>query len=81
MDILDVVRADLKGATVKRQREVAAICGIAWSTLRRIVDGSGCQHRTAEKLRGYYARQIQSSAPIEQQAAWHGRDIRKQQSA
>jgi hypothetical protein len=57
MDILEIVRTDLKGGTVKRQREVAAACGMAWSTLRRIVDGSGCHHATAEKLRGYYATQ------------------------
>ena len=62
MDILDIVRKDLKGATVKRQREVAAATGMAWSTLRRIVDGSSCHYATAEKLRAYYAQHQRADA-------------------
>lgn len=56
MDILDLVRADLKGASLERQNEVAAGSGVPWSTLRKIVDRvhENPRYDTVERLRKYY---------------------------
>lgn len=56
MDILAIVRADLKGATLARQNEVARSCGMPWSTLRKIVDGrtKNPRYNNVEALRAYY---------------------------
>lgn len=58
VDILERVRADLKGASVKRQREVATAAGVPWSTLRKIVDRRTPNplYDTVERLRVYYAK-------------------------
>lgn len=65
MDILQTVRADLQGATLVRQREVAVAIGIPWSTLRKIVDGATNNPRydTVEQLRTYYARRKVAPRP------------------
>lgn len=57
MDILDTVRADLRGATLARQREVAEATKVPWGTLRKIVDGDteNPRYGTVEALRRYYA--------------------------
>jgi hypothetical protein len=56
MDLLDIVRSDLKGASIARQQEVADACGIPWATLRKIIDGDTVDPRysTVERLRTYY---------------------------
>ena len=79
MDILETVRADLSGATLARQNEVAKACGVPWATLRKIVDGATTNPRygTVERLRAYYMSPaergvtVPDSAP--QQAAWSPR--------
>lgn len=57
MNIIEQVRADLKGATLARQHEVATASGVPWPTLRKIVDGDTENPRfdTVELLRTYYA--------------------------
>lgn len=56
MDILAKIRADLKGATLARQQEVADAAGVPWATLRKIVDGDteNPRYDTVERLRAYY---------------------------
>ena len=50
-----IVRADLKGKPVKRQREVAKECDLAWSTVRKIIDGSSNVNvATLQKLHRHY---------------------------
>lgn len=39
MNILETIRADLCGATVERQHDVAASMGVPFGTLRKIIDG------------------------------------------
>lgn len=58
MDILEVVRSDLKDATMERQHAVAVGSGVPWSTLRKIVDGDTTNPRydTVRALVDYYAR-------------------------
>jgi predicted transcriptional regulator len=60
MDILELVRSDLKAASLARQNEVAKAAGVPWSTLRKIVDGDTRNPRydTVERLRGYYGNYI-----------------------
>lgn len=57
MDILDVVRTDLKNATMERQKEVADGAGVPWSTLRKIVDKDteSPRYDTVKRLVAYYA--------------------------
>ena len=56
MDILELVRTDLKDATLARQNEVAKAAGVPWSTLRKIIDGDTQNPRydTVERLRAHY---------------------------
>lgn len=56
MDILSQVRADLKGASIARQEEVARAAGVPWATLRKIIDGAteNPRYATVERLRAYY---------------------------
>jgi predicted transcriptional regulator len=65
MDILEMVRADLKGASMARQNEVADACGIPWATLRKIIDGDTADPRysTVERLRAYYLSPRERAAP------------------
>lgn len=71
MDILEVVRADLKGATMERQREVAEATGIPWSTLRKIVDEDteSPRYDTVKRLVAYYEQREASAPPAAQEAA------------
>lgn len=64
MDILEVVRGDLKEATIERQKEVADGAGVPWSTLRKIVDGDTTNPRydTVRALVDYYVRNPPPSA-------------------
>lgn len=70
MDILEQVRTDLTGATLERQREVAAAAGVPWSTLRKIVDRAteNPRYDTVERLRAYYQARAEP-APIGPEAA------------
>lgn len=58
MDILEIVRADLKGASMERQKAVAEGAGVPWSTLRKIVDSDTENPRyiTVQLLAAYYER-------------------------
>lgn len=58
MDILEMVRADLKGASMERQRTVAEGAGVPWSTLRKIVDSDteNPRYATVQLLAAYYER-------------------------
>lgn len=81
MDILEIVRTDLKGAGLARQNQVAAACGVPWSTLRKIIDGDTANPRyeTVEKLRAYYMSPRERELPRPQQhAAWSGNERRRQ---
>lgn len=51
-----MVRSDLKGATMARQREVADGAGVPWSTLRKIIDGDtqSPQYDTIKALWAWY---------------------------
>lgn len=64
MDIIETVRADLKGATMERQRAVADGAGVPWSTLRKIVDGATDNPRydTVKSLADWYERNPPSAA-------------------
>jgi len=56
MDILETVRQDLSGASLERQRQIAAVMGVPWSTLRKIIDRAteNPRYNTVERLRSYY---------------------------
>jgi len=58
MEILEIVRADLKGATLARQHEVAEGSGVPWGTLRKIVDGDTQNplYETVRALAAYYQK-------------------------
>lgn len=78
-EIFYIVRTDLKGATVKRQQEVARACGLAWSTLRRIVDGDeNIRYSTIQKLRAYYLAPRTVTPPQAAQQAAHSFRRRQQ---
>ena len=65
MDILQLIRADLKGATLERQHAVADGAGVPWSTLRKIVDEATANPRydTVERLRSWYERNPPAPTP------------------
>ena len=74
--VLFIVRKDLKGAPVARQREVADKADVAWSVLRRAIDGDENFHvETIRKLHRYYFENGEQAAP--QQVAWNGEDGRQ----
>lgn len=76
--VLFIVRKDLKGAPVARQREVAHKAGVAWSVLRRAIDGdSNFNVATIRKLHAHYLGGAQSET-VPQQAAYAGPDRRGQ---
>jgi predicted transcriptional regulator len=85
MDILETLRADLSGATLARQHEVAQACGVPWPTLRKIIDKATTNPRydTVERLRRYYMspaeRCVTASDAVPQQAAYYGRERLQQQ--
>jgi predicted transcriptional regulator len=58
MDILQLVRSDLKGASIERQKAVAQGAGVPWSTLRKIVDADteNPRYDTVQLLTAYYER-------------------------
>ena len=65
MDILELVRGDLKGATLERQKAVAEAAGVPWSTLRKIVDRDTPNPRydTVQRLVAYYAANPPADQP------------------
>ena len=59
--LLFIVRADLKGKSVERQREVARESDLAWSTVRKLIDGDeNVTVKTLRKLHRHYFGQQQA---------------------